>query len=108
MTGRLKRHYVAVDQRDGNGAAVFQLDPNLGGYWGHSYSLWQDDLSTIRAVENRNRHECARDAALEGPPRRGCPTSGRVMTLLRIRSWSSSWTDGGKVCVTCGAIRGGG
>lgn len=51
MTGRLKRHYVAVDQRDGNGAAVFQLDPNLGGYSGHSYSLWQDDLSTIRAVE---------------------------------------------------------
>lgn len=51
MTGRLKRHYVVVDQRDGTGAAVFQLDPNLGGYWGHSYSLWQDDLSTIRAVE---------------------------------------------------------
>ena len=48
MTGRLKRHYVAVENGC-DGHAVYELTPRPGYY--PLYRLWQDDLSTIRAVE---------------------------------------------------------
>ena len=62
MTGRLKRHYVVVTSEDGG--AVYESDPlpDVGTRddapanktWRDNptaYRLWQDDLSTIRAVE---------------------------------------------------------
>lgn len=48
MTGRLKRHYVAV-KNGCDGHAVFELTPRPGYY--PLYRLWQDDLSAARAVE---------------------------------------------------------
>ena len=47
MTGRAKKHYVAI-QRDDGDAAVYELDPNFGFA---AYRLWLDDLSLGRALE---------------------------------------------------------
>jgi len=48
MTGRLKKHYVAIEHDDGN-HGVFELVQRPG--YHPLYRLWQDDLSAARAVE---------------------------------------------------------
>jgi hypothetical protein len=46
VSGRLKKHYVAVDVPRG-AWAVYEQDPNIAA----TYRLWLDDLSFTRARE---------------------------------------------------------